>query len=349
MGYLRNAFRRVVGRLCRRAPAIVLGLAASAACAQEWAERLPSAAEPAVSGEQGDVDQGDVDQGYVDQVLGDRQDLDRGYPVLPRVSFDRTTSRTCPETWTDQVLPDGLLYKSYLAGVKEPRIASQWVYEREQGWIWDIALGGRVGIFRHGTQGPIHPEGWQLDLEGAGLPRLDFGDDMELTACDYRFGVPLTYARGNHQTKFGYYHLSSHLGDEYMLRHHDFERINYSRDSLVLGHSIYLTEDVRVYGEVAAAFATCSGAKPVELQFGAEYAPGLPTGPRPAPFIAVNGHLRQDVDFGGNVTVQSGLAWRGVTGHLFRIGMHCYVGMSDQYEFYDQYESKVGLGVWYDY
>jgi hypothetical protein len=333
----------MAGRLCRTAAATVLVLAAAAAAyAQEWAKPLPSVVAPA-SG-----DQPNGDPAYVDQLLANRPHGDQGYPGSPRVAFGRTAPMS-PEVWTTQVLPDGLLYRSYLAGVKEPRIASQWVYERGQGWIWDIALGGRVGILRYGSQGPIHPQGWQLDIEGAGLPRLDFADDTELTACDYRFGVPLTYARENHQTKFGYYHLSSHLGDEYMLRYQDFERINYSRDALVLGHSIYLTEDVRVYGEVAVAFAKCDGAEPVELQFGAEYAPGLPTGPRPAPFFAVNGHLRQDVDFGGNVTVQSGLAWRGVSGHLFRVGMHCYVGMSDQYEFYDQYESKVGMGIWYDY
>jgi hypothetical protein len=342
MGYLRNAFRRMAGHLGAAAIAAVLVLAAASARGEETTERLPSVAEPTVFAEQVDID-----RSYVDRLLGEPR-LAQAYPASPRVSFDRM-ARSAPEVWTYQVLPDGLLYKSYLAGEKEPRIGSQWMSERGQGGIWDITLGGRVGIFRHGTQGPFNPQGWQMDLEGAAMPRLDFGDDTELTACDYRFGFPLTYARENHQTKFGYYHISSHLGDEHMLRYPDTPRINYSRDGLVLGHSIYLSEAFRIYGEVAAAFATCAGAKPVELQFGAEYAPLLPTGLRPVPFVAVNGHLRQDVDFGGNVTVQSGMAWRGVTGHLFRVGMACYLGKSDQYEFFDQYESKIGLGVWYDY
>jgi hypothetical protein len=242
-----------------------------------------------------------------------------------------------------------LFYKSYLAGVKEPRFGSQWVYDENLGWIWDIALGGRVGILRHGNTDLMNPHGWQLDMEGAALPRLDFGDDTELAACDYRFGIPVTYARGPHRFKTGYYHLSSHLGDELMLRHQDVPRFNFCRDAIMFGYSYYLNDDLRLYAEIDYALSNDAQAEPLELLFGVDYAPGMPTGTHPKPFIAINGHLREEVDYGGNVTVQSGLAWRGKSGHLFRVGMHCYVGMSDQYEFYDQYESKVGIGVWYDY
>jgi len=37
-------------------------------------------------------------------------------------------------------------------------------------------------------------------------------------ATDFRFGVPLTYGEGPWRTKFGFYHLSSHVGDEYLLK-----------------------------------------------------------------------------------------------------------------------------------
>jgi len=251
-------------------------------------------------------------------------------------------------TW--QVLPDGLMYKSYLAGVKEPRFASQWVNERTGGQIWDIAIGGRVGILRHGTRDPLEPEGWQVDLEGAAFPRIDVARESDLVACDYRMGIPLTHAEGPHHYKIGYYHISSHLGDEWILRYPgQLRRINYVRDSILVGYSYYWRKDFRFYGETACALGSGEGTEPWEFQFGVEYSPAKPTGLRPVPFVAVNGHLREEVDFGGNVTVQSGWQWRGATGHLLRMGMHCYVGMSDQYEFYDEYESKVGFGIWYDY
>ena len=31
------------------------------------------------------------------------------------------------------------MYRSYLAGPRESRFASQWVREQDRGWLWDIA------------------------------------------------------------------------------------------------------------------------------------------------------------------------------------------------------------------
>ncbi len=253
-------------------------------------------------------------------------------------------------SWCHQILPDGLIYRSYLAGVKESRFAGQWVHDVNLGWMWDITLGGRVGILRYGTTSDDHPEGWQLDIEGAGMPRLDLEHkERDLIASDFRFGIPLTYGRGSYQTKFAYYHLSSHLGDEYMVRYSTLLRRNYSRDVIVWGHSYFLTQDLRLYGEAGWAFNYDGGTEPWEFQVGVDYSPVKPTGHRGSPFVAVNGHLRQEFDFGGNLVVQTGWQWRGHSGHLFRVGLHYFQGMSDQWEFFDQFEDKLGFGIWYDF
>lgn len=118
---------------------------------------------------------------------------------------------------------------------------------------------------------------------------------------------------------------------------------------IVWGHSWYWTENLRLYGEAGWAFHVDGGSEPWEFQFGIDYSRAGPTGFRPVPFFAVNAHLRQEVDFGGNLTVQTGYLWRGATGHLFRMGLQYFTGKSDQFEFYDQDEDKVGLGIWYDY
>jgi len=256
------------------------------------------------------------------------------------------------QPWSLQALPDGLIYRSYLAGAKEPRFAGQWVREGAEGWIWDIALGGRVGILRYGTRAADHPEGWQLDIEGAAFPRLDLEHGRELISADFRFGVPLTYGWGPYQAKFGYYHLSSHLGDEYMVRHQTLSRINYSRDVFVLGFSYYVVEDLRMYAEAGWASYSDGGSKPWEFQFGVDYSPVHPLASHPrrgSPFLAVNGHIREDVDFGGNVVVQTGWQWRGPSRHLLRMGMQYFTGMSEQFEFFNRFEDKLGFGLWYDY
>ena len=82
--------------------------------------------------------------------------------------------------WTWQLLPHGLVYRSYLAGEKESRFRGVWNHDKDNGWIWDITLGGRVGIVRYGTTGHVRPEGFQIDIEGAGIPRLDLEENNDL-------------------------------------------------------------------------------------------------------------------------------------------------------------------------
>jgi hypothetical protein len=250
--------------------------------------------------------------------------------------------------WQWQAFPDGLIYRSYLAGVKEPRLGVQWFDEWQEGWLHEATLGARVGIVRYGTTNPIAPEGWQLDFEGAAMPRIEAGS-LDVLTTDFRYGLWLTRGRGAHRTKFGFYHLSAHLADEFMVRHPDVERINFLRDVLVLGHSYFWTEDLRLYAEAGFGFRVDDGSEPWEFQFGMDYSPARVTGFWPDLFIAINGHLREELDFGGNLSLQTGLQWRGDTGNLCRFGMHYYSGKSSQYQFFDRFEDQLGMGVWYDF
>lgn len=249
-----------------------------------------------------------------------------------------------------QLFPEGLIYRSYLAGMKEPRFAGMWVHDVDQGWLLEAALGARIGIVRLGTTDPRRPDGWEIDAEGAVFPRFDTTADRSLVSADYRIGIPLTFGAGPFQTKLAWYHLSSHLGDEFMLAHPGVQRINYSRDAIVWGNSLYLTEDLRLYAEAEWAFYNDGGSEPWAFQFGVDYSPAEPVGSlRGAPFVALNAHLREEVDFGGNVVVQTGWQWRGQSGHLFRFGMQYFTGKSDQFEFFRRTEDRLGLGIWFDF
>lgn len=252
------------------------------------------------------------------------------------------------EPWTTQFFPNGLVYRSYLAGVKEPRFGAQIFHEKDDGWLWDVTLGGRVGLVRYGTTNAVRPEGFQIDMEGAAFPRLDPESQMDLNAADFRFGIPFTYGVERWQVKFAYYHLSSHLGDEYVLRNNLTTRFNYSRDALVLGVSYFALPSVRLYAEADWAFYQ-DVARPWAFQFGAEYSPQGPTGPRGTPFLALNGHLRQELDFSGNIVAQAGWQWRSTAGHMFRLGAHYYNGLNPQFALYDDFEEQIGFGLWYDY
>ena len=255
-----------------------------------------------------------------------------------------------PNDFTWQVAPTGIIYRSYLAGPHEPRIGITPFFSENQSF-WDATVGGRGGVLRYGDHDPLHPQGWQLDVYGASIVRMDAEHHQDLNSADFVFGFPLTYGIANWQFKFGYAHTSSHLGDEYAIRFPGAldDRINYVRDGLVFGTSWYPLPACRLYGEYDWAFHTSGGANPVHFQFGTELSHPGPTGLDGTPFLAVNGRMREEVNYGGDVNSEAGWLWRGEAGSTFRIGAHYYVGKSSQSQFFNNFEDQIGMGLWYDF
>jgi len=253
------------------------------------------------------------------------------------------------DDWGCQLLPLGLIYGSYLAGPKESRLSTHLISIPDDSTMWDSTLGARIGMFRIGTRDPFRPAGLQLDIEGSAQVRLDLHDDKDVEGTDYRVGFPVTWGDGRSQWKFAFYHLSSHLGDEFLIKNPGFPRFFQVRDAFVLGRSLCLTDSLRLYAEVGWACNTVAS-DPWEVQFGVDYAPRGPTGMRGAPFFAINGYLREELGFGGGLTVQTGWAWRSdATAHMVRIGLHYYNGASTQYAFLPFHEQQIGAGAWYDF
>lgn len=255
------------------------------------------------------------------------------------------------EEWSWSVMPGGLMYKSYVAGEREPRLSTAFLQEVHGQMVWDSALGGRGGLVRFGNQSTINPEGFQLDVEGAAFVRLLPEDERDVNAVDFRAGVPLTYREGPFQAKIGYYHISSHLGDEFVIKHPGFNRLNYVRDSWVAGVGYFPHPWIRTYFEVGwAAIFTSGGAKPWEVQTGFEVDSRRPTGLRGEPYFAMNIHLREEVNWGGSLNVLAGWQWRGhKTDHVFRFGLQFYNGKNAQYSLLQDNQQLIGLGIRYDY
>jgi hypothetical protein len=115
----------------------------------------------------------------------------------------------------------------------------------------------------------------------------------------------------------------------------------------MLAVGYYYTEHWRLFAEADYAFGTDGGAEPWEFQFGSDFSPAVRGG---APFAAFYGNLRQELDFGGFFVVQAGWQIRGGPAmHTFRLGVEYVNGASTQYEFFDDFEQRIGFGIWYDY
>ncbi|TWU33414.1 DUF1207 domain-containing protein [Novipirellula artificiosorum] len=274
---------------------------------------------------------------------------DTGASLVPNASYPYGEP-SCAEPWTWTALPDGLLWHSYLAAPHEPRISTVIFGDTDHGIYWDATLGGRVGLLRYGTGDARGGQGWQWDVEGAAMTRLNIREQEDVESVDFRFGTLITTRQGNWGAKFGYFHISSHVGDEYLIRNPLFERINYVTESLVLGGSLYPNERVRIYGESALAVKRSGGAKPWQFQTGFEYT-GIPVSRTSGnPFFAVNLDLREAVDFDPAWTLQTGWQWKGSkSGNQFRTGLQYHNGPTSQFEFFYEDEHYLGGGVWYDY
>jgi len=246
---------------------------------------------------------------------------------------------------------------AYLAGANESRFGSVWNKADDLGWIWDITLGGQAPLLRYGTRNSVLPEGFQLDIEGSAHLRLDIERGRDLDAADFRFGAPISFAVKNWQFKTGYYHVSSHLGDERILRLQGeglafpYGRTNYVREAWILGVAYRPHSDIRLYAEADFAFWLGEETKPWHFQFGAEYSPMAPTGNWVGrPFAAIHTRLLQERNYDGYLCFQCGWQWRGPKNQIIRVGLQYFTGISEQYEYlYTKRENKLGIGLWLDW
>jgi len=266
----------------------------------------------------------------------------------PGICFGR--GRGASEGW--QLLPEGLLYRTWLAGDKESRMQllnlHDTVSDRQ---VMDAVLGGRVGLIRNGTVGGGDPQGFQVDLDGAVFARVlpDEPSSM-LEGSDYRVGLTGTWREESTSWRAGYSHISSHVGDEYLLAYPATQRVNYVRDSLLAGISQDLTDGLRVYGEIAWAAGRSGGAEPLELQAGTEWTPAAKSRWSGAPFVAIHGHYREEQGSLIGVNTVAGWNWHGLrSGHRLKLGANYYHGPSTQYSFVDREENLIGGGIWLDF
>ncbi len=255
------------------------------------------------------------------------------------------------EQWDWHLLPDNIIYKSYMACGREPRLGIHFIdsMQPDNMSYWDCSIGARVSLIRFGTNNPLYPEGFELEMDACAFPRLTLDSHRDLWSCDYRFAFPLAYRKGHWEYMFGYYHISSHLGDENMVRNNSLQRLNYVRDCLMLGVGYRPNLDWRFYFNAEWAFYIDDGAKPWQFIFGFEYSPMNTHGCYGAPFLAMCARLRQDIDFSGSLTLEAGWQWRTKQSHVFRTGLFYLNGASDHYQFYDVFEQEIGVGFWYDF
>ena len=89
----------------------------------------------------------------------------------------------------------------------------------------------------------------QLDIQGALWALFDhLNESAPLVNADYYVGFPVTWACGQWSARFRVYHISSHIGDEYLLMNPNFDRRNPSAEYADLYVAYKPNPDMRFFG-----------------------------------------------------------------------------------------------------
>jgi hypothetical protein len=124
-------------------------------------------------------------------------------------------------------------------------------------WGADIQISIEAGI-------------WAVFNMDPGSPNIAGG--TELVNTDYYVGIPITIARDKWSFRLRAYHISGHLGDEYIVNHPDVVRLNPSIEAIDFYTSYQATDAIRVYvgpGVYVHSDPTFKW-KPIYIQYGTE-------------------------------------------------------------------------------
>ncbi len=156
---------------------------------------------------------------------------------------------SCGGIWFPE---DPVLFRPFVADPHAINFSGGWRLN-DQAFVKnviDVSLGNTMGIYRW-----LDVWGGQLQIEVEGAVWVCFDplhNSSPLLNADYYGGIPITYSVGPWAFRLRGYHISSHIGDEFLLNHPEFDRRNPSAEYLDFYASYYPTDDIRLYGGIGA-------------------------------------------------------------------------------------------------
>lgn len=141
------------------------------------------------------------------------------------------------------------LFRPFMADPRQLTYSVGWRFNDNAATknIIDVSFADSFPIYRWCNVGPWNGQ-LQIDLEGGLWAIFDpCYESAPLINADYFVAVPITYAIDRWQFRLRGFHISSHIGDEFLLNHPHFDRRNPSAEYLDFFVSHDLTEEIRLY------------------------------------------------------------------------------------------------------
>ncbi len=255
---------------------------------------------------------------------------------------------------TFKLFPSGDVYPVYVADPHRPTNAiTEMFYDNVRIEDTDtprsgLNAGGRFGILRIDSGKP-GGRSWQVSISAGIDAVFDSQHKLDAIGWDGNYGLTVTTATGGpFGFKVGVLHQSSHIGDEYAART-GRERINYTREEVVVGMSWRVRPRLRAYGETGVQYIGRSEAQePWRYELGLEYEsrPKL-WGGRFAWYAAGDLSSMEERDWRLDNALQAGLVTRS-DGRTYRLGVGWTDGRPPLGEFSFYTEQWLTFGFWID-
>lgn len=186
-----------------------------------------------------------------------RHQYERNPDKDPPPPYFQTTGRDCRRAaqcgrkgvWLPE---DPVLFRPIIADPREVTFSVGWRFDDQvlARNVIDVSFGDSVPIYRWCKVWPWCGE-MQIELEGALWAVFDpLHDSSPLINADYYGGAVLSYAVGEWSFRLRGYHISSHIGDEFLIEHPHFHRRNASNEYFDFFVSCDWTDEIRLYSGI---------------------------------------------------------------------------------------------------
>ncbi|MBH0177256.1 MAG: DUF1207 domain-containing protein [Nitrospira sp.] len=151
-----------------------------------------------------------------------------------------------------EAFPSDDVFRPLIADPKQPQFFAMWQHARPRNGessfnLGSVAIGENFGFYTKRTG----CDGWQVGLLTGIFSQFNLDQkNAELINTDFNVGLPLSWRSGNWSARLRYYHQSSHLGDEFLIRNVGFRRFTVSFEEVDAILS-YDYKWLRLYGGAA--------------------------------------------------------------------------------------------------
>ena len=257
------------------------------------------------------------------------------------------------EDLTTGFIPGGHLFKPLIADPRWPHFGAAYQYylnERQLSSVAAVSFGETITLYRD----RIGRGWWETGVQAGVFAVFDLdAASKDLVNADYMAAAFLGY-RYDQFSAFGrFFHQSSHLGDEFILRNRVKNRINLSYEAVDLRLSYTFFDDVlRLYGGGGYLFdQEPETLKPGFVQWGVEFRSPWPgRDARVRPIAAVDVQNREENNWHTDFNVRAGVEFEGlIASRNLQILLEYFRGHSPNGQFYKEKLDYIGLGVHFNF